>query len=88
MADKNPLFAEFDAEKQSELDLSAAPALLQANSPNHGAGGQNVLFNDGSVRFSESRYLGPALDDIFTIKNTSRYYGNELPQDDDIFIAP
>jgi len=90
MADQNPLFAEFDSEKQDQLDLSGNSSLLQLNSPNHTGQGQNVLHSDGHVRFVPNRFLGPRLDDIFTIKTVKiRYRGNELPQSkEDIFIAP
>ena len=88
MTDQNPIFADFDCDNQTELDLSSEPSLLQVNSPNHNGMGQNALYDDGSVRFSTSRYLGTVLDDIFTIRNTARYRGNEQPEPDDTFIAP
>ncbi len=87
-SDQNPLFAEFDPERDSELDLAKNPKLLQKNSPNHAGQGQNLLFNDGHIDFSETRWIGPKLDDIFTIKSTTRYTGTELPGDDDDFAAP
>ena len=90
MADQNPLFSEFDANKKNELDLVANPSLLQINSPNHNWKGQHVLYLDGRVIFNDARHLqvGSDLDDIFTIKNTKCYRGVERPQPGDIFIAP
>jgi len=87
MADQNPIFADFDGQKK-ELDLSARPALMQVNSPNHKGEGQNVLHIDGRVTFSNGRYVGPGLDDIFTIKSKVRYQGTEQPDTNDVFIAP
>lgn len=87
-SDQNPLFAEFDADRQTELDLTQKPRLLQVNSPNHHQAGQNILSNDGSVRFSDTRLIGSQLDDIFTIQSTTRYTGTETPADHDTFTAP
>ncbi len=89
MADKNPIFFGFNPDQQNVLDLSTNPELLQINSHNHHGRGQNVLYHDGSARFSLQRYLGARLDDIFTIRDARQYHGTELPQaEDDIFIAP
>ncbi|MBN2209988.1 MAG: hypothetical protein JW709_01215 [Sedimentisphaerales bacterium] len=89
MADKNPIFFDFNPDQQKILDLSTNPELLQINSHNHAGHGQNVLYQDGSASFSPQRYLGVRLDDIFTIRDARQYRGTELPQaDDDIFIAP
>ena len=89
VTDQNPLFADFDAEKQDELDLSAHLELQQVNSPNHAGRGQNLLFSDGRVIFSPDRRYGLDPDDIFTIQSTMRYRGNERPRSEkDHFIAP
>jgi len=88
MTDQNPLFAEFDSSKSSELDLVRNPLLKQVNSPNHRQTGQYVLCQDGRVIFRIDRFVGPLLDDIFTIKNKNQYRGNEHPGPDDIFSAP
>ena len=88
MADKNPLFAERANFHQGALDLGSDSSLRYINSPNHNRQGQNVLYRDGSVQFSDKRQLDGDLDDIFTIEGTSRYEGRELPANDDIFIAP
>jgi len=87
MSDQNPIFADFDGHKK-ELDLSNRPALMQVNSPNHKGEGQNVLYIDGRVTFSNGRYVGPGLDDIFTIQSKVRYQGTEQPDTNDVFIAP
>lgn len=87
MADKNPLFATFNAQQQRVLDMSQNGRLYQMNSPNHAGEGQNVLYHDGSAGFTEGRFLGT--DDIYTIRDARQYHGTELPaSDDDIFIAP
>lgn len=41
------------------------PAGSPGNSPNHGATGQNVLFADGTVRYTKVRTVGYQNDDIF-----------------------
>jgi len=61
---------------------------MQVNSPNHKGEGQNVLYIDGRVTFSNGRYVGPGLDDIFTIQSKVRYQGTEQPDTNDVFIAP
>ncbi|MCK4629306.1 MAG: hypothetical protein KAT56_09900 [Sedimentisphaerales bacterium] len=88
MADSNPLFARFDCKKDNEVDLSANPSLLQVNSPNHSGKGQNVLYGDGRIQFHTSRYLGPSMDDMYTIKDIPCYSGRERPGGDDVFTAP
>ena len=87
--DRNPLFASFDVEHNDTLDLSEHAELLEANSPNHGGQGQNVLYLDGRVSFSDQRQLGLQEDDIFTIKSMRQYRGYEVPVErGDDFIAP
>lgn len=52
--------------------LSDAPPpgeALSGNSPNHGATGQNVLFQDGHVRYTTVRTVGLNGDDIFLNQN-------------------
>ena len=46
-----------------------APALLHANSENHGGEGQNVLFMSGRVQFYKSRNVGWNGDDIYLNQN-------------------
>jgi hypothetical protein len=43
--------------------MSDAPGPGGTNSPNHGGGGQNVLYDDNHVRFQNGTQVGP--DDIF-----------------------
>jgi hypothetical protein len=43
-----------------------SPGKNGANSPNHGGTGQNVLFDDGHVRFLKTAQQGPDEDDIFS----------------------
>ncbi|MFC1783722.1 hypothetical protein ACFL02_09095 [Planctomycetota bacterium] len=89
VSDQNPIFARFNSEKSTELDLTQNKTLLMSNSPNHANRGQNLLFPDGSVRFVTDRLYqsGPDRDDIFTIRAIFRYSGTEMPKSDrDIFI--
>jgi len=39
--------------------------ILDGNSPNHGGGGQNVLFTGGHVRYQTRRFVGPRDRDVF-----------------------
>jgi prepilin-type processing-associated H-X9-DG protein len=52
----------------------------EANSPNHGGRGQNVLFTDGHVAFLTSRLIGP--DDIFL--NKHRHVAAGVDPDDTV----
>ena len=45
-------------------DAPEVPVILEVNSPNH-AGGQNILFLDGTLRFQTNRHVGPRRDDIY-----------------------
>lgn len=55
------------------------------NSPNHGGAGQNVLFQDGSVKFVKSRNVGLGGDDIFLNKAKKHAAGlDEL----DVVLGP
>ena len=88
-SDQNPLFADYDSQKQTILDLSVNRELLSRNSPNHGGRGQNLLYGDGHVRFSNSRLVGLNEDDIFTLNDILQYDGDEQPStDSDILHAP
>ncbi|MBN1436033.1 MAG: hypothetical protein JW936_03065 [Sedimentisphaerales bacterium] len=89
MADRNPLFADFEGRGARELDLEHNSRLLGVNSPNHAGRGQNVLRNDRSVQFEQERYAGQRLDDIYTIESVTQYSGTEVPASQaDTFIAP
>ncbi|NNM84471.1 MAG: hypothetical protein HKL96_01745 [Phycisphaerales bacterium] len=79
LADRNPLF------------VTSSPDTGEANSPNHAGQGQNVLFDDGSVRWSKSPDVGPRHDNIWTIGSARRvtYTGLEEPGNpDDIILVP
>lgn len=82
LADKNPLFT---AGGQRDGVEPTSP------SPNHlSLGGQNVLFNDGSVRWVASPILGPSGDNIWQSEDhdESTYTGTETPADeDDAFLV-
>jgi prepilin-type processing-associated H-X9-DG protein len=57
-----------DEQPQSLTPLMADSPLLplsEANSGNHGGGGQNVLYMDGHVAYCTHRLVGYARDDIF-----------------------
>lgn len=88
-SDQNPVFADYDSQRQSILDLSVRQDLLSSNSPNHTGRGQNLLYGDGHVRFSPTRHVGLSGDDIFTLENILQYDGDEQPStDSDILHAP
>ena len=90
MADLNPLCemmpTDFSKSCKVRLDLSA-------NSKNHQGRGQNLLFTDGSVVFSETRAAtGNEDDDIYTLDSMTHgcdVNGCEIPvSEDDVFLAP
>ena len=88
-SDQNPVFADYDSQKPTILDLSVNRELLSKNSPNHGGRGQNLLYGDGHVRFSPSRLVGLNEDDIFTLNDILQYDGDEQPiTESDILHAP
>ncbi len=88
-SDQNPVFFNYDSQKHPILDLSLNQELLRRNSPNHGGRGQNLLYGDGHVRFSPTRYIGLDGDDIFTLNNVLQYDGDEQPAtESDILHAP
>ena len=90
MADSNPIFDGLDAESSAELRIRLDDKLLAINSGNHNRRGQNVLFGDGSVKFTKGRLVGG--DDIFTLKEMAEGFevkGCELPScESDNFLAP
>jgi prepilin-type processing-associated H-X9-DG protein len=88
IADMSPIFVNASA-AEKELNVKLSDLLLKANSPNHGGRGQNVLFCDGSVVFTKTRYVEVSLDDIYTIQNMHTYQGVEVPaSESDAFLAP
>ncbi len=90
MADSNPIFDGCEADSSTELRIRLDDELLVINSSNHNRRGQNVLFGDGSVRFTKGRYIGD--DDIFTLQQMGQGFevkGCELPSSEsDNFLAP
>lgn len=93
MADMNPLAERFPSDYSKPLEIRLDEDILRSNSVNHGGDGQNVLFNDGSVRFMRTRLVGQdLLDDIFMLQSMTlgtEISGCELPDcDTDAFLAP
>ena len=87
-ADSNPLFEENSTDKYSFFkSFHLNDKLLKASSINHSGKGQNIMFVDNSVSFTNSRTFSD--DDIYTVQNTSLYSGTERPiNDSDVFLAP
>ena len=89
IADLNPLFEVLPHNYNNPLNLKLTKDLLEANSINHRRRGQNILFCDGSARFVRKRVIGIIQDDIFTLRDTHVYKGDELPScETDAFLAP
>jgi hypothetical protein len=93
MADMNPLAERFPSDHSKPLEIRLDEDILHRNSINHGGDGQNVLFNDGSIRFMKSRLVGATvLDDIFVLQGMTLgtlLNGCELPTcNTDAFLAP
>ena len=88
IADQNPLFADVDYDNLPNKPLTLTANLDLRNSPNHARRGQNILTIDGAVRFKINPLYGPGQDNIFTIRTVNRYTGNELPGENDTFMAP
>jgi prepilin-type processing-associated H-X9-DG protein len=89
VADMNPVFDDVPRPQSESFRVELDKKLRSANSPNHNEAGQNVLFCDGSVRFTDKRSIGLSDDDIFTLQNIDIYEGNEVPSDvSDAFLAP
>jgi hypothetical protein len=88
ISDMNPLFENLPREFE-QLGLQIDEKTEKLNSINHASRGQNVLFEDGSVGFFKTRHVGIDQDDIFTLRNTTLYQGNERPGcEADAFVAP
>ena len=89
MSDLNPIFEKLPNDYSQQLRIKLTKQLFNTNSCNHNRKGQNVLFGDGSFRFTKSRQIGISSDDIFTLQNTDVYQGTELPTcETDAFLAP
>jgi len=88
ISDLNPLFEVLPGPDET-LIVRLNKELLNLNSANHNRMGQNVLLDDGSVKFLKTRHFGAAEDDIFTLQNTKVYQGVEVPlYESDTFLAP
>jgi hypothetical protein len=89
IVDVNPVFENLPNDFSKKLNVQLSDEMLKANSVNHHGKGQNVLLSDGSISFKQSRLVGTADDDIFTVKNQTTYHGNETPGSaSDEFLAP
>lgn len=59
------------------------------NSPNHNGDGQNVLYGDGHVTYSQSAFCGPAQDNIYTNQLPPGAAANDSPAGPlDSFLLP
>ncbi len=89
ISDLNPLFESLPGPDAKPPVIQLSKELSNLNSINHNRGGQNVLLDDGSVKFLKTRCFGAAEDDIFTLQNTKVYQGVEVPlSESDTFLAP
>lgn len=89
ISDLNPLFEVLPGPDAKTLIVLLNKELLNLNSANHNRMGQNVLLDDGSVKFLKTRHFGATEDDIFTLQNTELYQGVEVPLcETDTFLAP
>lgn len=92
IADLNPLFESLPDDYSKPFKLRLNRDLLTLNSINHNRHGQNVLFCDGSVKFTKKRHTNISNDDIFTLQEMSQgceVRGCEVPScETDTFLAP
>ncbi len=89
ISDLNPLFESLPGPDAKAPVIQLNKELSNFNSINHNRSGQNVLLDDGSVKFLKTRCFGVAGDDIFTLQNTKVYQGVEVPlSETDTFLAP
>ncbi len=92
IADLNPLFQNLPSDYSKPLRIRVDFKVARSNSSNHGGRGQNVLFNDGTVRFMKTRQMGVSQDDIFLLQEMRPGYevrGCEWPScETDAFLAP
>ena len=82
LADQNPAFPGDDAR--------GAPGRVEAgNSPNHGRSGQNVLYLDMHVAWSETPNAGVEGNNIYLAEGVEVYAGDETPTGPtDTFLLP
>jgi len=89
LSDMNPLFEMLPRDYSTQLKRRLDKDLLTRNSINHNRRGQNILFNDGCVKFCRKRCIGITADDPFTLKNILIYNGTEIPDSEtDSLLAP
>jgi len=93
MSDINPIFETCfktpgDYSKSGFEAVKLSEKLLKANSSSHRGRGQNVMFSDGTIKFTSQRVFQQN-DDIFTLQNQDTYQGTETPGSDaDVFLVP
>ena len=89
MSDLNTLFEILPRDYSNPLRVPLNKKLSTLNSINHNRRGQNILFDDGCVKFCGKRSIGITADDPFTLKNILIYNGTERPaRETDDFLAP
>lgn len=89
MADMNPHFESMMGDDATALSLPPDAETLRLNSPNHGRHGQNIVFGDGAVRYSRTRFVGNAGDDIYTMGAGDIGGGRQRPAGlHDAILAP
>jgi hypothetical protein len=89
MADMNPLFERLPEDFSKQFQVKLDRTLSTLNSINHNRRGQNVLFDDGHVKFLKTRFIEISEDDIYTLQDTDVYQGCEVPScETDFFLAP
>ncbi|MHC4132739.1 MAG: hypothetical protein ACYSSP_11765 [Planctomycetota bacterium] len=89
IADLNPLFEKLPEDYSGQLSLKLNEELANLNSVNHKRKGQNVLFINGAVTFTNERHTNISEDDIYTLRDTEIYRGIEVPSTEaDAFLAP
>lgn len=89
MSDMNTLFEMLPRDYSRPLRIQLNKKLSTLNSINHNRRGQNILFDDGCVKFCGKRSIGITADDPFTLKNILIYNGTEIPASEtDNLLAP
>ncbi len=82
MADRSPYLAlELDAQEIYYFYPGTREEEKLGNSQNHRSEGQNVLFNDGSVRYEDKPYCGADNDNIYTLLPTNPTVPKEVGDD-------
>ncbi len=92
-SDLNPVFQKIRCDKimfqgtDEFVKLELNEKLKQDMSANHRGKGQNLLYGDGSVKYTQSRVVDG--DDIFTLRGVDVYTGRETPTvPGDTFLVP